>query len=109
MDTAASDILTFFYAIIAIISLIVFFVMASNIAKIRGELTTIRKQIAPDQKEHITLGERAAFAGDNKEAIRHFQNLRFDIKKFMDLKVPPTIYKDLDERAKKRIDQLKTN
>ena len=101
-----SDVALFFGGIISLIYLIVFFVMASNIAKIKEEMRSIRRELAPEKQDYFVLAERAVYRGDNAEAIKHLKNLRYSIKIWIDLKSPPAMYKQMDEKARKRIEQL---
>jgi hypothetical protein len=87
-------------AIVSFITLIVFFVMASNLAKIRNELMTIRKHIAPVQKEHEFLADRAYIRGEDKQAIAHLKEYLFEIGKYTSIERLSTLPKWKEEESR---------
>ncbi len=68
-------------AVFPIVMIVVFLIMASNIAKIKDILTTLITDMHKGIDANLYFGNREEWKGNNQKAIDHYLNYYYELKR----------------------------
>jgi hypothetical protein len=92
--------------ILSIVMIVVFLIMASNIAGINKKLTALPNDILKGIDENLYFGNREVWKGNNKQAIEFYLNYLYELKRNQTVHIYGKSNKDSQDVLIKRIQDL---